>query len=188
MLVKEYRICMPLTVEEYRIGQLFMVAKHSHDQTDRGEGVEVMYNEERRHPVHGVGQYTEKKIHLSSKLPGWIRSVVPKIFYVTEKAWNFYPLTLTEYTCSFVPRLSIEIITRYEDNNGSSENALSLSPEELQNREVDYVDIAHDAFPEKHYVKEEVIYSCNILCLFICQSSCLSQSVSQLTCPSVHLL
>jgi hypothetical protein len=123
-----------------------------------------------------------------SKLPGWIRSVVPKIFYVTEKAWNFYPLTLTEYTCSFVPRLSIEIITRYEDNNGSSENALSLSPEELQNREVDYVDIAHDAFPEKHYVKEEVIYSCNILCLFICQSSCLSQSVSQLTCPSVHLL
>jgi hypothetical protein len=90
-----------------------------------------------------------------SKLPGWIRSVVPKIFYVTEKAWNFYPLTLTEYTCSFVPRLSIEIITRYEDNNGSSENALSLSPEELQNREVDYVDIAHDAFPEKHYVKEE---------------------------------
>ena len=42
-----------------------MIAKHSHDETARGEGVEVVYNEQRRHPVYGLGQYTEKKIHLS---------------------------------------------------------------------------------------------------------------------------
>lgn len=31
----------------------------------------------------------------SSKLPSWARAVVPKIFYVTEKAWNYYPYTIT---------------------------------------------------------------------------------------------
>lgn len=32
---------------------------------------------------------------LCSKLPSWARAVVPKIFYVTEKAWNYYPYTIT---------------------------------------------------------------------------------------------
>ena len=26
--------------------------------------------------------------------------MVPKIFYVTEKAWNYYPFTVTEYSVS----------------------------------------------------------------------------------------
>lgn len=30
-----------------------------------------------------------------SKLPSWARAVVPRIFYVTEKAWNYYPYTVT---------------------------------------------------------------------------------------------
>lgn len=33
-----------------------------------------------------------------SKLPSWARAVVPKIFYVTEKAWNYYPFTITGKT------------------------------------------------------------------------------------------
>lgn len=98
MLLKEYRICMPLTVEEYRIGQLYMISKHSHEQSDRGEGVEVVQNEPFDDPVHGNGQLTEKRVYLNSKLPSWARAVVPKIFYVTEKAWNYYPYTITEYT------------------------------------------------------------------------------------------
>lgn len=30
-----------------------------------------------------------------SRLPGWMRSYIPKIFYVEEKAWNYYPFTIT---------------------------------------------------------------------------------------------
>ena len=41
-----------------------------------------------------------------------IRSLVPKIFYITEKAWNYYPFTITEYTCSFVPRFAIHMRPR----------------------------------------------------------------------------
>lgn len=32
---------------------------------------------------------------LCSKLPSWAKAFVPRFFYVTEKAWNFYPYTIT---------------------------------------------------------------------------------------------
>ncbi|CAG5129951.1 unnamed protein product [Candidula unifasciata] len=155
MLIKEYRICMPLTVDEYRIGQLYMIAKHSLEQSEKGEGVEVVKNEECSDPVHGQGRYTEKRIHLSSRLPSWISSLIPKVFYITEKAWNYFPYTITEYTCSFLPRFSIYIETRYEDNPGSSENSVNLCLEELEKREVDFIDIAYDPLPPKLYKESE---------------------------------
>ncbi|KAJ7423979.1 cytoplasmic phosphatidylinositol transfer protein 1-like protein [Pitangus sulphuratus] len=68
MLMKEYRICMPLTVEEYRIGQLYMISKHSHEQSDRGEGVEVVQNEPFEDPNHGNGQLTEKRVYLNRQV------------------------------------------------------------------------------------------------------------------------
>lgn len=37
MLSKEYRICMPLTVEEYQVGQLYMIARHSLEQSCGGK-------------------------------------------------------------------------------------------------------------------------------------------------------
>nr|XP_045230466.1 cytoplasmic phosphatidylinositol transfer protein 1 isoform X2 [Macaca fascicularis] len=100
-----------------------MISKHSHEQSDRGEGVEVVQNEPFEDPHHGNGQFTEKRVYLNSKLPSWARAVVPKIFYVTEKAWNYYPYTITEYTCSFLPKFSIHIETKYEDNKGSNDSA-----------------------------------------------------------------
>ena len=30
-----------------------------------------------------------------SRLPGWVQSMIPRVFYVTEKAWNYYPFTIT---------------------------------------------------------------------------------------------
>lgn len=39
--------------------------------------------------------FTHSSAVCFSKLPSWARAVVPKIFYVTEKAWNYYPYTIT---------------------------------------------------------------------------------------------
>ncbi|XP_072882487.1 cytoplasmic phosphatidylinositol transfer protein 1 [Hemitrygon akajei] len=154
MLVKEFRICMPLTVEEYRIGQLYMISKHSHEQSDRGEGVEVVQNEPYEDPIHGKGQYTEKRVYLNSKLPSWARAVVPRIFYVTEKAWNYYPYTITEYTCSFLPKFSIHIETKYEDNNGSNDHIFDSEAKDVE-RDVCFIDIAYDEIPERYYKDSE---------------------------------
>ena len=49
---------------QYKIGQLYMIAKHSNEQSAEGEGVEVVANEPHEDPQHGVGQYTEKRIYL----------------------------------------------------------------------------------------------------------------------------
>ncbi|XP_036400055.1 cytoplasmic phosphatidylinositol transfer protein 1-like isoform X1 [Megalops cyprinoides] len=154
MLLKEYRICMPLSVEEYRIGQLYTISKHSHEESDKGEGVEVVRNEPHVDPVHGEGQFTEKRVHLSSKLPSWARAVVPRIFYITEKAWNYYPYTITEYTCSFLPKFSIHIETKYEDNCGINENIFSIEKNSCD-PEVCFLDIAFDDIPERHYKSSE---------------------------------
>ncbi|XP_054290133.1 cytoplasmic phosphatidylinositol transfer protein 1 [Macrosteles quadrilineatus] len=155
VLLKEYRICMPLSVEEYQIGQLYMIARHSHEQSESGEGVEVVVNVPCEHPEHGKGQYTEKRIHLSSKLPYWIQSFIPRVFYVTEKAWNYYPYTITEYTCSFLPKFSINIQTKFENNNGTNDNCLNLTQEQSQQRMVDFIDICYDEVSPKHYKEEE---------------------------------
>lgn len=50
---------------QYRIGQLYMISKHSHEQSDRGEGVEVVQNEPYEDPEHGQGQFTEKRVYLN---------------------------------------------------------------------------------------------------------------------------
>lgn len=156
VLKREYRIAMPLTVEEYHVGQLYMIARHSHEQSFDGAGVEVIENSDCEDPEHGKGQYTEKRLHLSSRLPYWLQAVCPRVFYIVEKSWNYYPYTFTEYTCSFLPRLNVQIYTKYEDNSGTTENCFNLSDEELAERTVDHIDIAFDDLSNiKHYKREE---------------------------------
>lgn len=46
------------------------------------------------------------------------------------------------------------IETRFEDNNGSSDNCLGLNEAELKERNVDFIDIAFEE-PTKHYKREE---------------------------------
>ncbi|KAM9298959.1 cytoplasmic phosphatidylinositol transfer protein 1-like [Gastrophryne carolinensis] len=153
MLVKEYRICMPLSVEEYKIGQLYMISKHSHEQSSDGEGVEVVINEPYEDPIHGQGQYTEKRVYLNSKLPTWVRGFVPKIFYITERAWNYYPYTITEYTCSFLPKFQIRIETKFENNNGCNSQVFGDKPSPVE--DVCHIDIASDDLSESYYKKIE---------------------------------
>lgn len=95
MLIKEYRIPLPLTVEEYRIAQLYMIAvsaagaqcleqesqfclspeqKKSRDESKgAGSGVEIITNEPYDDGPGGQGQYTQKIYHVGSHLPGWIK-------------------------------------------------------------------------------------------------------------------
>uniref|UniRef100_A0A8C5U9M8 Phosphatidylinositol transfer protein N-terminal domain-containing protein n=1 Tax=Malurus cyaneus samueli TaxID=2593467 RepID=A0A8C5U9M8_9PASS len=123
--------------------------------SEKGEGVEVVKNEPHEDPVHGPGQFTEKRVHLSSKLPSWARAVTPRIFYITEKAWNYYPYTITgepRQGCSFLPKFSIYIETKYEDNCGDSENvSIFHSDKILGDHEVSFLDIAFDEIPERYY-------------------------------------
>ncbi|KAG7280142.1 hypothetical protein CRUP_003769 [Coryphaenoides rupestris] len=61
MLVKEYRIPMPMSVDEYRIAQLYMIQKKSREEScGEGSGVEILENKPYEDGPGGTGQYTHK--------------------------------------------------------------------------------------------------------------------------------
>ncbi|KAL0994971.1 hypothetical protein UPYG_G00130120 [Umbra pygmaea] len=96
MLIKEFRVILPISVEEYQVGQLYSVAEASKNETGGGEGVEVLKNEPYEKDGE-KGQYTHKIYHLQSKVPSFVRMLAPaSALNIHEKAWNAYPYCRTE--------------------------------------------------------------------------------------------
>eukprot|EP01113_Clastostelium_recurvatum_P006901 TRINITY_DN1316_c0_g1_i1.p1 TRINITY_DN1316_c0_g1~~TRINITY_DN1316_c0_g1_i1.p1 ORF type:complete len:272 (-),score=68.02 TRINITY_DN1316_c0_g1_i1:103-918(-) len=157
VLVKEFRVLLPMTVEEYRVGQLYSVAKTSAQQTNGGEGVEVLKNEPYSDPAKGDGQYTEKIYHLGASLPGWIRALIPaSALKLEERAWNAYPYCKTLITSPFLgEKFTFTIESRHAEDAGTQENIHGLSDKELKDREVDVIDIGKDKVDKKDYKPEE---------------------------------
>lgn len=54
---------------------MYMISKHSHEQSERGEGVEVVQNEPFEDPTYGAGQFTEKRVYLNK----WVPEFKPKL-------------------------------------------------------------------------------------------------------------
>ncbi|KAA8499705.1 Phosphatidylinositol transfer protein 2 [Porphyridium purpureum] len=148
MLIKEYRILLPLTCEEYHIGQLYMVAKASGEETGKqvGEGVEIVKNEPYTDNAHGLppGQYTEKVMHFKSKVPRFIAMLMPETaLKLTERSWNAFPKLLTMYENEWLGdsfHLSVE--TMHADDRGTTYNANNLSDADLKACKVDYINIS----------------------------------------------
>ncbi|XP_036384061.1 membrane-associated phosphatidylinositol transfer protein 2-like isoform X5 [Megalops cyprinoides] len=157
MLIKEYRIPMPMSVEEYRIAQLYMIQKKSREETcGEGSGVEILENRPYTDGPGGSGQYTHKVYHIGMHIPSWFRSILPKAaLRVEEESWNAYPYTRTRYTCPFVEKFSIDIETYYKPDTGNQVDVFNLSPAERRQRTLDPIDIVKDPIPPHEYLAEE---------------------------------
>ncbi|XP_014453956.1 membrane-associated phosphatidylinositol transfer protein 2 isoform X7 [Alligator mississippiensis] len=157
MLIKEYRIPLPMSVEEYRIAQLYMIQKKSREETSgEGSGVEILENRPYMDGPGGNGQYTHKVYHIGMHIPSWFRSILPKAaLRVEEESWNAYPYTRTRYTCPFVEKFSIDIETYYKADPGELFNVFNLSPAEKRQTTLDPIDIVKDSIPLHEYKAEE---------------------------------
>lgn len=157
MIIKEYRIPLPMTVEEYRIAQLYMIQKKSRNETcGEGSGVEILENRPYTDGPGGSGQYTHKVYHVGMHIPSWFRSILPKAaLRVVEESWNAYPYTRTRFTCPFVEKFSIDIETFYKTDAGENPNVFSLSPVEKNQMTIDLIDIVKDPVPPNEYKTEE---------------------------------
>ncbi|XP_036835703.1 membrane-associated phosphatidylinositol transfer protein 2 isoform X6 [Oncorhynchus mykiss] len=157
MLIKEYRIPMPMSVDEYRIAQLYMIQKKSRDETcGEGSGVEILENKPYDDGPGGIGQYTHKVYHIGMHIPSWFRSILPKAaLRVEEESWNAYPYTRTRYTCPFVEKFSIDIETYYKPDTGNQPDVFNMSPVEKRLRTLDPIDIVKDPIPPHEYMQEE---------------------------------
>ncbi|XP_065892309.1 phosphatidylinositol transfer protein beta isoform-like [Dysidea avara] len=159
MLIKEFRVIMPLSLEEYHIAQLYSVAEASKNETGGGDGVEVVKNEPCNHDKMGSGQYTYKIFHLASKVPRFVRAIAPKgSLEVTEEAWNCYPHCKTVISNPGYMKekfhITIETIHR-EDDTGKIDNIHNLPPELLAKREVVVIDIVNDHVEPRDYKEAE---------------------------------
>ncbi|XP_028400349.1 protein retinal degeneration B-like isoform X2 [Dendronephthya gigantea] len=157
MLIKEYRIPLPMSVEEYRIAQLYMIQKKSRlESTGEGSGVEIIENRPYSNGPGGDGQYTKKIYHIGNHIPGWLKAIVPKsALQVIEEAWNAYPYTKMKTTCPFVEKFYVDVETKYLPDGGSTENVFNLSAAQLSNQTVDLIDPVKDPIPSSQYSEEE---------------------------------
>lgn len=147
---------MPLTLQEYQIGQLYSTMKFSKDETGGGEGMEWVFNEafsansEDALLINGQkmgGQYTEKIIFVADKVPGVVRTLAPKgSMEMQENSWNAYPHERTEISNPeyLKEAFSLSIKSVHLSDRGTTDNALNLDADVLSKREVEYIDIAND--------------------------------------------
>eukprot|EP00741_Cyanophora_paradoxa_P018692 tig00021073_g18041.t1 len=157
MLITEYRVPLPLEVPEYHVAQLYMVAKSSREESmaGKGDGIQVVKNEPYQRGEE-QGQYTLKIFHIASKLPSWIRGILPKSVRVEEEAWNAYPYCKTVYKCPFLGnRFNMVVESMYLPDHGQTENALNLDKDTLKERTVEFVDIVHDPVEKHEYLEAE---------------------------------
>ncbi|XP_017775488.1 PREDICTED: phosphatidylinositol transfer protein beta isoform [Nicrophorus vespilloides] len=163
MLIKEFRVTLPLTVEEYQVAQLYSVAEASKDNTGGGEGIEVLKNEPfTDYPLLGgkytSGQYTYKIYHLASKVPSYIRLMAPKgSLEIHEEAWNAYPYCRTVITNPgyMKDNFVICIESMHIGDKGNQDNVHELPADKLKNREVVHIDIANDPVSANDFKADE---------------------------------
>ncbi|CAO1406850.1 unnamed protein product [Diamesa serratosioi] len=163
MLIKEFRVTLPLTVEEYQVAQLYSVAEVSKNETGGGEGIEVLKNEPfENFPMLGgkycSGQYTYKIYHLASKVPTFIRLLAPKgALEIHEEAWNAYPYCRTVITNPgyMKENFMICIESFHIGDVGDQANVHELTPEKLKTREIVHIDIANDPIASSDYKESE---------------------------------
>ncbi|KAJ0004532.1 hypothetical protein NQD34_010746 [Periophthalmus magnuspinnatus] len=167
MLIKEFRVILPISVEEYQVGQLYSVAEASKNETGGGEGVEVLKNEPYEKDGE-KGQYTHKIYHLQSKVPSFVRMLAPaSALNIHEKAWNAYPYCRTGkqtplllyylFTNEYMKdNFLIKIETWHKPDMGHLENVHGLDPETWKKVDVVYIDIADRSQVEpKDYKPDE---------------------------------
>ncbi|CAF1067557.1 unnamed protein product [Rotaria sordida] len=163
MHITEFRIILPMTVEEYQVAQLFATAKVSKQNTGGGEGVEVLTNEPFQKSMseaflgkYNVGQYTRKIYHFASRVPAFVRLVFKDTsLSMHEEAWNAYPYCKTVITNPYMKEnMIIDISTLHLPDRGESENVHQLTNDELKKRHIVYIHIS-DKVNRNDYKPEE---------------------------------
>uniref|UniRef100_A0A453IBM2 Phosphatidylinositol transfer protein N-terminal domain-containing protein n=1 Tax=Aegilops tauschii subsp. strangulata TaxID=200361 RepID=A0A453IBM2_AEGTS len=126
--IKEFRIIMPMSMEEYEIGLSYTIMKMEQQNTNGKEGVEVLQQVPFEDEKLGEGQFTSKVYHLQSKIPSWMKGFASaSSLAVHEDSWSAYPKSRTVIKCPLFSKCSLTIDTVIRPDNGCSENVRIFS-------------------------------------------------------------
>ena len=163
-VIREFRICMPLSVEEHNIGKLCNTCEVSKNETGGGDGFKFLVNESREEVIAGEAsgavmrsQYEHKILYVESKVPAIIRKLAPSgSLAVNDKSWNAYPYIRTVYINDYMKdKFHIVIKTRHAKGIGEVENIHNLSAGQLAKRVVDKIDFVNNICDSQDYKTEE---------------------------------
>lgn len=160
MLIKEYRIVLPLTVEEYRVGQLYNIIETSRESFVDGDKIETIKDEDYDHgedSKYSKGNYTHKVYKTSSKVPSYLSFLASRAcLEVHEECWNCYPFTKTILTNPkyMKDNFIVRIESYYATGKGELHNVHDLAPDVLSKREVVFINIAADPVDANDYRQE----------------------------------
>ncbi|VDK68610.1 unnamed protein product [Litomosoides sigmodontis] len=145
----------------FKIISELRVKKSRQESSGEESGVEIITNEPYSDGPGGAGQYTFKIYHIGSKIPVWLRSVLPtNALEAHEEAWNAYPHTKTRYSSPFLDRFNIEVETKYYNDAGNQENVFELTADELKNRIVEDPKLYCSTKTGRGPLKEDWIEDC----------------------------
>ncbi|KAH7822023.1 putative phosphatidylinositol transfer protein 1 [Monocercomonoides exilis] len=142
MRIVEYRITVPLNIKEYPLGATYIIAKASLQNSGSGDGIDLITDEPFiKDGVHG--RHTFKRMHVGSKVPGFVRAVVPKTSLILEEeSWNAFPYTKTTYSNVWLKdRFKMVVETRHLPGPPVEENIHNLSESELKMRKIELIDL-----------------------------------------------
>jgi len=113
-------------------------------------GIKFVKNEPYTENEYGLphGQYTEKIYYLRSYVPRFVAALIPSsASYVVEYSWNGYPRCKTIYHVPyFGDKFYLCVDSVYCDDEEARENAMDLTGDELEMREVVQIDICSEEF------------------------------------------
>jgi len=165
VLLKEYRVPLPFTMDEYQKGLSFMVSKASKLESKSSSSgflpMKVIASHEPFENELGKGTFTHRFICLTNRLPEWGRKLFTRSgaeLQLEEKSWNAFPYIKTTYTSPLFSPENFEVIVEsyHLEDSGTTENALNLPSLKLAIRVVDHVDIAFDAVdPQANKIEED---------------------------------
>lgn len=146
MLIKEYRVVLPLTLEEYKVGQAFTM-----NELESGN-IEVILDE----PFYlsqglwngkfSSGRHTYRIHHQDRICPMYLRSIAPEDALIyNEETWDAYPYRRSVLTNVRMGQyFYCRVETMHAPDRGTQENIHELPQEMLEARMVEVIDIARD--------------------------------------------
>ncbi|XP_046806626.1 phosphatidylinositol transfer protein alpha isoform-like [Lucilia cuprina] len=164
MQIIEYRITLPLTVDEYQVAQLFTLNESLKTETNNKKAIVLRNEYFSNYPLlnsgkFSSGQYTSKIYQWSARIPQFLKTILgQEALEVHEEAWDAYPYCRTIITNSVYmkDRFYIKIESLHLANDrGDQDNVHELPEELLKQRKVIHIDIAYDTVSAKDYQANE---------------------------------
>ncbi|KAM0675397.1 hypothetical protein GVAV_001224 [Gurleya vavrai] len=130
----EFRIVLPVNLEQYNISQLFIVAQLSKSESTGDTSIKILENVDHIHEVFGECRKTVKIMNLNSKVPSFIRAIVPskKALRLEETSFNAYPRCNTNYKNLYFSEstFKMQVDSFHKEGADFEENVMNL-PENI---------------------------------------------------------